>query len=238
MLFFQGGIMNRYWDMSEAARAELTEEQVKSFLDVELMEKGLVKIKPPVRQPLAVVELPKVKVACVKYSSDRYGIIQTLDVGFPTMEAAQAFLELCPVMIADDWETKTKWAAPLREASIFTEELTDHHVVLSAIVALKSNKAKEDANQKAERDYTEAMKLIDAATKDVWDDWQELRAAARAHQRVLDTKAEYEKLAGNADIALSFLLKAYPKPTIEAACEWRGIPSPFTGCEGSTRDVS
>lgn len=219
--------MNRYWDIEEKDRAELTEEQVKSFLDVELMEKGLVKLKSPVRQPLATIELPKVKVACVKYASDKYGAPQTLEVGFQTMEEAQAFLDLKPMMISDDWETKTKWAAPIRDASIFTEELTEHHVVLSAIVALKSNKAKDDANQKAEREYTEATKKIDEATKDVWADWQELRAKARDHQKVLDTKTEYEKLAGDAETALKFLLKAYPQPTIEEACAWRGIPSPF-----------
>ena len=39
--------MSSYWDLSQKERASLTSEQVQYFLDVELMEKGVLKAVSP-----------------------------------------------------------------------------------------------------------------------------------------------------------------------------------------------
>jgi hypothetical protein len=39
--------VNRYWNLTEQERSKLTGEEVRAFMDVELMERGVKKIAPP-----------------------------------------------------------------------------------------------------------------------------------------------------------------------------------------------
>ncbi len=210
--------MNRYWDFSERERAALTEDQVRAFLDVELMEKGVAKVKAPSCRPVVEVKIPRKAFARIKFPT-RHGSEDTLDVAFPDIESAHAFLALQPLIVSRDWETDSTSARPIVGA-VFSGELAGADDVMAATVALKANKANKEENDRAERAYREAVKKVDEATRDVWSDWRECRGKAERAQRIAETRAEYLRLAGTAELAETFLAKAYDSHELAFEREW------------------
>ncbi len=211
--------MNRYWDLTEKQRAELTEEQVRSFLDVDLMEQGVAKVRPPTLHVVVEPEIPLKAYARIK-SPGRYNHDEIWDVAFADLNTAKAFLELKPLVVANDWETGKSSVRPIAGASVFLEELASIEDVTAAVVILKANKAKREENAKAENVFREAMKKVDEATRGVWDDWHDCRAKAARAKRVAETREEYRRLAGTEELAETFLVKALGADLVEFEREW------------------
>lgn len=78
--------MNRYWDLSRKERAELTEEQIKATIIIELMEKGVVVPVEPEYIPVDEVPGPDVTLYA---PSPRYS---TSGFGFASPDGAAAVL--------------------------------------------------------------------------------------------------------------------------------------------------
>jgi hypothetical protein len=213
--------MNRYWDVDEQKRAVLTREQVQAFLDVELMEKGIVKVEPPELQPIEPVKLEKTTYYEIQRKGE-YGPSET-SLLFTSAEKAQAFIELSPLWqgTKHEYGYKNHFAMPGCELSIKSVELPTEAAMSNAASILKRNTATEEANQKLSREYRTAVEATEKATQGIWTDWYECRDKQATLKRVTDTFAEYTELCnGDKAMAHTFLLKAFKEEQVKAAFEW------------------
>jgi hypothetical protein len=216
--------MNRYWDLTEQQRAALTGEQVRAFLDVELMERGVAKVAQPMLQETQDIVLPK----SPYYEIHRKGDYSDQATGllFTTAEAAADFIKLSPLWRESNWQygNGNEFAQPGRELGMKSIELPSEADTSNQAVILKQNKAAEEANNEAKTAYSEAIQKVEKATSGVWDDWNECRECAAKYRKVIDTRTEYLKLCEqNATMAESFLQKAFAAEFIAKANEWYGV---------------
>ena len=198
--------MNRYWDLTEKQRSELIGDQVRAFLDVELMEKGVAKVASPVIQEVEEIVLTKAEYFEIHrkgdYSDQATGLV------FSTAESAASFIKLAPLWKESKWEygSEKYFAQPGRELGMKTIDLSSEVDVSNAAVALKRNKAAEDANRKSRDAYASAIKAVEDATKGVWDDWNECREKATRCAKVKATREEYMNLCDYNYSNISFQL--------------------------------
>ena len=211
--------MNRYWDLSERQRSELTAEQVESMLAVELMEKGVQRIEPPKLLP---VEFPTVKKTTVWVLKRGYS---QSDVAYETAEAAAAAMKSGFWLDYNSVGDKTVYSINRQEIRVESADVTD----ASEVAAVKSQADKAKANKKANddalREYNDNNTAVTEAVEGVWDDYHECRRNAHNYKRVIATREEYRNLCdGDEALADTFLLKAYNRDTIKLALEWFGEP--------------
>ena len=213
--------MNRYWDLTEKQRSELIGDQVRAFLDVELMEKGVAKVASPVIQEVEEIVLTTAEYFEIHrkgdYSDQATGLV------FSTAESAASFIKLAPLWKESKWEygSEKYFAQPGRELGMKTIDLSSEVDVSNAAVALKRNKAAEDANRKSRDAYASAIKAVEDATKGVWDDWNECREKATRCAKVKATREEYMNLCDyNATTAEAFLGKVFDAEQIGEANDW------------------
>lgn len=210
--------MNRYWDLTERERSELTAEQVESMLAIELMEKGVTKVDEPKLLTVEFPEIPKKVVWTIKQGS-----YSRSDVAYETADAAAAALK------GGFW-LKNQWVDGATIYSIERDPLTVEAFEVSEaadVIAVKSQTDKAAANKKANdaalKDYNDACRCAREAVEGVWDDWHDRLRDAAKYKKVIATREEYRSLCdGNERLANTFLAKAYDADTIRAAREWFG----------------
>lgn len=215
--------MQTYWDYTEQERAVLTEEEVKSLLDVELMTKG---VKKPVAPTLA--EVPKSPVGeRRKYyglvGKGKYGTDEHFSVCFDSIDRAEAFLALQPLRRDYDYEVghEFEYAVPVTDAKIDLVPLYALDQINEFRSELKNRKAKTEANNKALSEFTKASEKAENVTKGVWEDWFRQRETHATLKGIVDTYQEYLRLTeNNSDLALTFLGKAHRLEHIEEARQW------------------
>jgi hypothetical protein len=213
--------MNRYWDLTEKQRSELTGDQVRAFLDVELMEKGVARVAKPELQPVEEIALPTTTYFEINRRGE-YGD-QGTDLLFVTAEDAAAFIKLRPMWKESRWQygSDRKYAEPGKEMAIKTINLPSEADVSNAAVVLKQNEAAEDANREAKEGYANAIKAVEDATKGVWDDWNECREKSSRCAKVQATREEYLKLCdGSTATAEAFLGKVFSQAEIDESNAW------------------
>ncbi len=211
--------MNRYWDKTEQEKATMTREQVQAYLDVELMEKGVVKVERPILQDLEPVEVPVTRM----YEVQKKGSYSSEGTGwcFETMEEAQAFINARPFHYERDWQTDCHYAKPAQEMMIGPIDVPNEADWAMQKARLEKNKAAKQANETVLKDYNKSIEEIQKATSGVWDDWRTCREKATRAQKVIDTRAEYVKLCnGDEAVAKTFLAKAFKEEEIAAADAW------------------
>jgi hypothetical protein len=215
--------MNRYWNFSERERSELTGDNVRALLSVEMMEKGVLKVEPPVLMELQPCDVPTVAAYEVLYHGE-YSSDHSSGFAFATAGEADSFIALHPLLIDTRWEYgSTKFLVPCQEMKIQKIELPNEVAMTNKAVILKANKAAKEANEKSQSQYHKDMKSVEDATKGVWDDWHECREKAARCKKVADTRAEYVTLSGgDKAIAEEFLKKAFDEERLKEAAEWLG----------------
>lgn len=110
---------------------------------------------------------------------------------------------------------KTYWDYTDKERSLMTEEFVT--TLLSAELMVKGVKKVSEFSPKEIQSNDE----VSAVTKGVWDNWFECKVKAQNYQKLLDTKAEYEKITeGDAGLARTFLQKIYSDDEISAVELW------------------
>ncbi len=216
--------MKTYWDYTDQERANFTEDQVRSLLDVELMEKGVLKPQPPVLQPLTTLDSLGGRVKYYGVSATgKYGSSDDFGVVFETIEQAEAFIALKPMKSDYDYQVGTnhQYTIPMRQPSIQVKEFYSFETINACKSELKKNAAAAEANSKAQSEYNTAVDAADKVTQGVWNDWHAQRNVKSSMERIVATYRDYLKLAGDdRNIALSFLEKAYPAEKIELVREW------------------
>lgn len=220
--------MKRYWDYSEKERSEMEREQVQSLLDVELMEKGVLKVKPLVLREVTRVNPGDAKNLFQIVFKGKYGSETVSEFAFETMEQAKALIDLNPQFTDYDYSVgdKFRYYKPMLEAKIQPVELYPECVIANAKSKLKEAKAIEDENTKAKAEHDKDCREVEKACSGVWDDWNDCRSRASEHHRVIDTLADYTKTAGDTETAMRFLRKVYSDERIQEAHEWFGMECP------------
>lgn len=214
--------MNRYWDLSEQERANLTHEQVESMITVELMEKGVVKVDRPDLQDLPDVDVGK-KVAYKVGYDGKYSGKDYFDCVFETPEAAQAFMALLPAKANYDYNIGSQWRYfhPVSGLCVERHELCDHTSVLNVKSLLERREAIKKANAAAMSDYNIASKAVDVALSGMWEDYHDCKDTKRRCDMVLETFREYVGICdGDKQKAMVFLSKAYNPGQLEEARKW------------------
>ena len=192
----------------------MTEEQVCKLLDTELMTKGVAKVAAPVLPELELLEVPK---------QVFYAVGPCL---FERVEDAEACRKLSPMEEVQDYSFgyggEGKYPRRI-ESGIVHLMLPLHETLIERKAAILRNKEKGAVISKLQSQFEKDAKAMDDTLKGVWGDWYERREAARGHMAILDTFAEYTKLAdGDQTIAMQFLLKLHTAEQIAAAREWFG----------------
>jgi hypothetical protein len=203
--------MKTYWDYSEKERSQMSEEDVRSLLDVELMSKGVLKVVEPTLR-----EIKTFNISQITY-------YEVNGVFFETADQAQKFLELNPLTSEYDYYGAGydyKYAAP-GSREIKQVMLYDRQEVLNLKIVLTENKIAKEENEKIVRMYNKATEEQNEVFKGVWDDWFDQKNRAFEHQKIQDTRAKYLELAkGDAGIAEIFLKKVFSEDAIAASDKW------------------
>lgn len=215
--------MKEYWEYTEQERARMTDEQVISLLDVELMTKGVLKPTPP-----TLKEIPANPIGeRVKYfgiaAKGKYGQNEHLGVCFDSLEAAEKFIALKRIVRDYEYEVGSdyKYAKMIDSAVIEPEQLYTLDQINGVRSVLKQRKALTEENEKALREFNEASAKSEKITDGVWKDYYQLHAEMERLQGVITTYKDYLKLtSGDESLAVKFLGKAHSAPTIFAAMDW------------------
>lgn len=211
--------MNRYWDLSERERAELTSEMVDSMLSVELMERGVTRVDPPVLLPVEVPSVPRRRLYAIKRNS-----YSMSDVAYESAELAAKAVESGLWLSHEYIGDESIWTVSRETLSIDCIEVAD----VGDMARVKSENDKAKANKKANdaalKDYKAGLQAVEEACEGVWEDWRECRAKQASYQRIIDTLKEYTAICeGDERKAGVFLAKAFKSPDIAAAREWFGL---------------
>ena len=216
--------MKTYWDHTEKERSEMTKKEVELLLDLQLMEKGVLKVKPPIIEP--VPEQPKLKQVQVFQIKEGYS---ATGIAFDSAERAQMFADLNPMKIDYDYAMGSQYqrAEPYKEISIMPIQVCDRAALTEAASLIKQIKAIEDANEKAYNTFSKDNEAVESCLAEVWSDYYQCQDTARQHAKVIETWNEYLKLAGNDEkVASGFLLKAIPVKQVLDSSKWTGIEIP------------
>lgn len=208
--------MQRYWDLSEKQRSALSRDELEHYIDIELMEAGVVRPKPPKLEALEEVQLEtRIYYGIVK---DSY---QSPEFVFESESDAALVAASRPLWLHDDYQTKAKWAEPCPDVVVKPITVATQQSAVDARVRLLENAERKQRNDQAERDYSKACEAMEKAASSLISDWHECLDKARRCAAVAATFDEYRSLtAGNDGLARTFLLKAYAPEEVEAAFSW------------------
>ena len=199
--------MKTYMEYSEKERANLTEEEVKALLDLELMIKGIEKVTAPTLEPIQDV------------SAANETLFEVGGIYFETMEDAEKFLSLNPRASTYDYGPGYNYQYTIAIKPLITQTkkyLQQSVLELSSV--LKQNKSVQERNEKLLSDYTTAKKEQDAILDVVWKDWWRCKDRECELQKIRDIKKEYLKMTeGNDELAMQFLEKIHSVTDINEA---------------------
>jgi ribosomal protein L12E/L44/L45/RPP1/RPP2 len=213
--------MKTYWDYTEKERSEMTEEQVKGFLDCELMSKGILKPAPIVLETVEQIDLPTVTCYRLKHDWREIGPL------FAKHEDALAASRMELLIDDSDYQTVKSFVAPMTGVSVIEVALPPMSCKATAFAALSAAKQRKKRNDNAQAEFDKATKEAEKATSEVWDDWYSCHSMASGHRKIIDTMAEYTKLTGgDENLASTFLAKAFSEDRIREAFEWFGMEDP------------
>lgn len=216
-------MMQRYWDLTECARSELTEDEVKSYLGVELMEQGILKVPD-----LKLLKVPDVDIGEgttfyeIEHQAE-YSYKQTLDVLFESAVDADAFISMTVFGKETDYNIGSQYSFAKGRTGMTIKPVTIHteQQIANQKAVLEEAKTKTEENEKRKAEHTKACKVMNDAVSGIWADWHKCLQLATEHQRIVDTEKEYMDLSGgDPAVAEKFLEKAFTKTAIKAARVW------------------
>jgi len=213
--------MNIYWDLSEKDRANLTREDIEQYIDTELMRLGVLKVKPLVLDPVPTFPQPAqryFRVRCGHYF---------LDVAFDRQEEAQAFIALNPkrVDMSHLGHESHNFAIDMsdEEIEIVSVSMFDRETFTMARDDLRQADAVKASNNKKQHEYDEAIKKQKQVLSGLWNNWSECKSKCNRLRRVLETFADYQRIATDPVVAARFLAKAFSRGEIAETVEWFGV---------------
>lgn len=210
--------MKTYWDLSNAERAELSEEDVRQFIRVHLMENGI--LEAPAIDLLSeeVPIMPKTTVFGVSKPGE-FGRNDSLDIAFADAETAQRFINLQPMNLSHDYQADSvEYMKVLSGLLIEPTDVLSETAYLEFKAELEKVKANKEHNKATRRDVEKASHAIRETSEGLWQDWHSCLEHAAKLMQVCDTYLEYLELAeGNETAARAFLAKAYDEELCQEA---------------------
>lgn len=221
--------MKTYWDLSEKDRSALDQPGVESFIDAELMTKGVLRAEAPVFQPEpAAVNVAKKTFYRIKYAEKRWGARDALPIAFASREDAAKFLALAPRLVEfhyyDGIHLESQRA--FGDGEIVPEDIADHADVAALGPTFAQAGSVKKANSEAQSNYDTQVRENNEALKEMWEDWRRCLGLGVKHAAVIRTLDEYVKTAGNETMASAFLHKVFTAEQVRKACEWFGREYP------------
>lgn len=208
--------MNRYWDLSEKERAALTQEQVDHYIDVDLMEKGVVK---PLEPKYLDETAPTVRT--IKKFVLKLGYSSVDGIAFETADDAQNAIAYC-LGVSTDYFAGQSWKYISSDPiSIEQTELYYKHEVNDARKEFERASRNKAENDKIRKEYQSALDAISNASEDLIDDWHKCQQLEYRYSQIMDLRKRYIEMSdGNVEIVEKFLAKAYLDDEIEKAKAW------------------
>lgn len=214
--------MKTYWDYSEKERSEMSRDDVSKLIDFELMTAGVLKpVSPKLTEVESVPVGGKVKFYGIR-AKGNYGSDENLGICFATIDEANKFMELNPLVRDYDYEVGSEFAyvKPVADRSIMVDELYTLEQINQFRSQLKQRKAATEENQKLTSKFNEESSKADNATKGVWSDWYSCQSKQRKLSGIVATFKEYSNMTGDSQMALKFLRKAHALGDIVEARAW------------------
>lgn len=200
--------VKRYWDLSGAERAALSDADMQRYCDLELMVVGVLRPEPLKLLPEEPVALVG-KTFFVIEAGGKY-LRERIPLLFETAEGAQTAMALSRGRSIEDYP-HGDYAAPLSDARVVAVSLTDGAERAARKSALDRLAANKKANEDARKAYDEALTATDKALKDMWDNYRGEQALAARVAQVARTWETYKNMAGGSmEVARQFLEKAFP----------------------------
>lgn len=215
--------MKTYWDHTEQERSQLTEDEIKSMLDVALMTEGVKKPIAPTLKEVPKSPLGERKRVFGIEAKSKYGSEQSVGIVFPTLEAAQAFIDLNPMKDDYDYEvgSEFRYFVPLQDAKITTTDLYAMDQINEFRSSLKHRKALSEENQRLSSEFAKASSLSEKITDGIWADYYKCKAKHDTLRGIIATFDDYVKLtSGDKSLALEFLKKVTTGEEIEEVNQW------------------
>lgn len=216
----------RFWDLSTKERAALKEEDLRAMINVELMEKGVLRVEAPKMEEIAEVELHTRTMFTVECEekSDRYNK-ETFPVCWPTEEEAVRFLSSGALVLKRDWRLGNEYqhVAP-STLKVVAIQVYDYAELVNAKSALDENEAKKKRNKEAMDAFAAASKRVEETTRDLWSVYYGAVATAEEMKSLTRTWNDYMEMTGKQpDIAARFLMKAVGRDKLAEFFEWQNI---------------
>lgn len=199
------------------------EDLMNKFLRYRLMERGITRPMPyePIPEPdmPAFVTTPRWE---LMKGNTGTGIV------FSGPEALATFCALGPIAIEERWYLKSY----AEELNIKGHEVGKDFTIrpLDTVSEADAERLEKWARQRNEiREKNKAGKkeaesgneAYDECVTELTDEWRSAGAKVAKHMQVIATFEEYKRMAGNDDIAMSFLEKAYTSSEINSALAFR-----------------
>ncbi len=207
---FQG-----YWDLEPVQRLALTDEQIEHHIDVELMREGAVRPLEPeyklVPEKLNPDKTTMYGVYCHKPSPYGGSDDTVLLCAFESMQKADSFLELAPVVCADKTfagSDHAKFIVANPKYVVQAVDVTTDAEINRVNESREIAAAIEHENKKLRSHYTEATREVSKIREGIMNDMSDLRSLQYSAQRVVEKFRSFTSLSdGDRGIALNFLLK-------------------------------
>lgn len=211
--------MNRITDLTKVQIAQLSEDDLKQYLQVELMHEGIV-VPPPLPAPPEKKDIPKtVEVFHIKGD---WGVICTL----PTAELAQAVLSASNGAFLNEryiYEVgyDKKFGEGTDKCSIVPEMFYAEHELRNAAKELIAYASAKKAYEDDRRAHEKAMERYNQTASRIRSIHYEATDAAQDASAIHRTFKDYVKMTnGDQAMALTFLLKVYNQDQIADANEF------------------
>lgn len=204
--------LKTYWDYTEKERSEMSEEQVKGFIDSELMINGVLRVIPP---KLRTVEEINIAEGDIWF--------EVLNVVFDDIEKAKKFIELEPKTHNYNYhfESKYRYVEEPYSLSIQSIKLISKEKYGEISGALKKSEKDREFNEKIQKEYEEASEKMEKIINRLYEDWYRCLELKRKYESILDTYDEYLIICeGDSAMAKTFLGKVYIADDILSYEEW------------------
>ncbi len=213
--------MNRYWDLSEKERSELTTEGVESMLVIELMEKGVVKPEEPTLLPVEEVPEPDRTVYGVKAGYHDSAFV------FESAEQAAALIASAKTLEYKYINGQSFYYVGDALPEVQVIHVYKRETLIRQQGVIEKNTAAEKANEAATKKYQEQVQAKEKAVGGVWNNYYECQQTAYDVKKVIDTFNEYTRICdGDTEKAFVFLGKAFDVDDIRTAFEWHEMEIP------------
>lgn len=207
-----------YWDLSDHDRAKIAPEDLTKYIDIELMEKGILRPAPLELEPEESPEVPLRFYYRIQYAG--YWSDNKLELLFTNQEDARDFIDTWIVdksILVVSYDGRNL-AGPIVGPTITSEELPLKDDVLKRKAEIDSYEGAKKRNDKKRTDYERDLKLVASTASIIEEDWHRCMALEDTYQKIRNTYNTYLKMTKDDEvIALRFLRKVYEDSLIAMA---------------------